>query len=70
MARHVVGQRGQRHVRWRLAAAANMTESLIPAPADMTYLAVSLKDGERWRYAPPAGHTVAWLAVSDGRIAL
>jgi len=43
-------------------------QSLIPAPADMTYLAVSLRDGERWRYAPPAGHSVAWLAVSDGRI--
>ena len=43
-------------------------QSLIPAPADMTYLAVSLRDGERWRYAPPAGHTVAWLAVSDGCI--
>ena len=43
-------------------------QSLIPAPADMTYLAVSLQDGERWRYTPPAGHSVAWLAVSDGRL--
>jgi redox-sensitive bicupin YhaK (pirin superfamily) len=34
----------------------------------MNYLAVSLKDGERWRYTPPAGHTVAWLAVSAGRL--
>jgi hypothetical protein len=25
-----------------------------------------LKDGERWRYAPPAGHTVAWLAIDEG----
>lgn len=43
-------------------------QSLIPAPADMTYLAVSLQDGERWRYTPPASHSVAWLAVSGGRL--
>lgn len=43
-------------------------QSLIPAPSDMNYLAVSLKDGERWRYTPPAGHTVAWLAVSAGQL--
>ncbi len=43
-------------------------QSPIPAPADMTYLAVQLKDGERWRYTPPAGHTVAWLAVNAGRL--
>jgi redox-sensitive bicupin YhaK (pirin superfamily) len=42
--------------------------SAVPAPGDMNYLGVSLKDGERWRYAPPAGHTVAWLAVSSGRL--
>ncbi len=42
--------------------------SPIPAPADMTYLAVLLRDGERWRYTPPAGHTVAWLAVDVGQI--
>jgi len=43
-------------------------QSLIPAPSDMTYLAVRLKAGERWRYTPPAGHTVAWLAVNTGQI--
>jgi hypothetical protein len=32
----------------------------------MTYLAVSLKDGERWTYDPPVGHTVGWVAVHDG----
>lgn len=42
--------------------------SAIPAPGDMTYLGVQLKDGERWRYTPPAGHDVAWLAVSAGRL--
>lgn len=39
--------------------------SPIAAPP-MTYLLVSLKAGERWTYRPPAGHDVAWAAVSDG----
>jgi redox-sensitive bicupin YhaK (pirin superfamily) len=43
-------------------------QSPIPAPAEMTYLAVRLKDGEQWRYTPPAGHTVAWLAINAGRL--
>lgn len=43
-------------------------KSAIPAPADMTYLAITLKDGERWRYTPPAGHDVAWVAVSEGQL--
>lgn len=45
-------------------------QSLIPAPSDMTYLAVHLKTGERWLYIPPAGHTVAWLAVNAGQLDL
>ena len=28
----------------------------------------SCKAGQRWRYVPPAGHTVAWLAVDHGRL--
>jgi len=36
------------------------------ATPPMTYLLVSLDDGERWTYQPPAGHDVAWVAVSDG----
>ncbi|MET3439593.1 redox-sensitive bicupin YhaK (pirin superfamily) [Variovorax paradoxus] len=43
-------------------------QSPIPAPAPMNYLAVQLKDGEHWRYTPPAGHTVGWVAVSSGRL--
>jgi redox-sensitive bicupin YhaK (pirin superfamily) len=43
-------------------------QSAIPAPAPMNYLAVQLKDGERWRYTPPAGHTVGWVAVNAGRL--
>lgn len=32
----------------------------------MSYLHVRLKAGERWTYSPPSGHTVAWVAVSEG----
>ena len=42
-------------------------KSPIDAPP-MTYLQVTLKDGERFRYDPPSGHTVAWVAVSDGAL--
>jgi redox-sensitive bicupin YhaK (pirin superfamily) len=41
--------------------------SPIAAPP-MTYLQVSLGDGERWTYEPPRGHTVAWAAVADGAL--
>ncbi|BEP46356.1 pirin family protein [Variovorax sp. V116] len=43
-------------------------QSPIPAPAPINYLAVQLKDGEHWRYTPPAGHTVGWIAVDAGRL--
>lgn len=43
-------------------------KSIIPAPASMNYLAVRLEDGERWRYTPPAGHMVGWVAVNAGRL--
>ena len=43
-------------------------QSLIPAPSSMNYLAVRLKDGERWTYTPPAGHKVGWVAVDKGRL--
>jgi redox-sensitive bicupin YhaK (pirin superfamily) len=42
--------------------------SPIRAPEGMNYLHVTLKDGERWRYTPPEGHTVAWLAVDQGAL--
>jgi redox-sensitive bicupin YhaK (pirin superfamily) len=44
--------------------------SAIRAPAGINYFHVRLKDGERWRYAPPEGHTVAWLAVDKGELRL
>ncbi|SEL34207.1 pirin family protein [Nitrosovibrio tenuis] len=43
-------------------------ESLIRTRTPMNYLHVSLKDGERWRYQPPAGHTVAWVATHRGKL--
>lgn len=40
--------------------------SPIHAPAGIHYFHVRLAHEERWRYEPPAGHTVAWLAVDQG----
>jgi redox-sensitive bicupin YhaK (pirin superfamily) len=40
----------------------------IRASAGINYFHVSLKDGEKWRYTPPAGHSVAWLSVDEGRL--
>ena len=42
--------------------------SAIKAPSPMNYLAVHLKAGECWRYQPPAGHTVLWIAVGMGSV--
>jgi redox-sensitive bicupin YhaK (pirin superfamily) len=44
------------------------TVSAIEPPSPMNYFSVKLKAGEKWRYQPPAGHTVAWAAVSEGRL--
>lgn len=43
-------------------------KSRIRAPLGMNYLQVRLKDGEHWRYEPPAGHTVAWVSVYEGEL--
>jgi redox-sensitive bicupin YhaK (pirin superfamily) len=40
--------------------------SVIPRPAPINYLAVRMRAGERWRYQPPAGHTVLWVAIAAG----
>jgi len=42
--------------------------SVIAAPPGINYLDVQLKAGERWNYRPPAGHQLAWLAVSQGAV--
>jgi len=31
---------------------------------------VLLKAGERWRYEPPAGHTVLWTAIASGIVSV
>lgn len=41
--------------------------STIPAPP-MTYLSVHLRDGEPFRFEPPAGHDVAWVALLSGAL--
>ena len=40
--------------------------SAIAAPSSITYLAVRLNAGQRWRYQPPAGHSVLWTAHASG----
>jgi redox-sensitive bicupin YhaK (pirin superfamily) len=42
--------------------------STIRSPSPINYLAVRLEAGERWRYEPPAGHTVLWVAVASGAV--
>jgi redox-sensitive bicupin YhaK (pirin superfamily) len=42
--------------------------SPIRAPEGIHYFHVRLKHGQRWRYVPPAHHTVAWLALDEGRV--
>jgi redox-sensitive bicupin YhaK (pirin superfamily) len=44
-------------------------KSVVVAPPGMTYLDVRLKAGERWRFTPPKGHDVAWIAVHEGVVA-
>ena len=42
--------------------------SAIESPSEINYLAVRLAPGERWRYIPPAGHEVLWIAVGNGAV--
>ena len=42
----------------------------LEAPSPINYLAVRLKAGETWRYDPPAGHDVAWIALASGNLAV
>ena len=44
--------------------------SAIEPPSPINYLAVRLKAGERWRYEPPAGHTVLWTAIISGVVSV
>jgi len=40
--------------------------SAIASPSPINYLAIRLRAGERWRYEPPTGHTVLWVAIASG----
>src|SRR2546422_338326 len=40
--------------------------SAIASPSPINYLAVRLEAGERWRYEPPTGHSVLWVAIASG----
>ena len=40
--------------------------SLIPAPAPVTYLDVSLAAGATWTFTPPAGQRIGWAYVYEG----
>lgn len=42
--------------------------SPIQTRASINYLHVKLADGEQWRYQPPSGHDVAWVAVGRGAL--
>ena len=45
-------------------------DSPLQAPSPINYLAVRLKAGDSWRYDPPIGHDVAWIALASGRLAV
>jgi redox-sensitive bicupin YhaK (pirin superfamily) len=45
-----------------------VARSSIRAPESINYFHIRLNDGERWRYTPPVGHNVAWLAIDEGRL--
>jgi redox-sensitive bicupin YhaK (pirin superfamily) len=42
--------------------------SVVPSPWPATYLHVTLRDGEAWRYTPAPDHEIAWLAPSYGAV--
>ena len=44
------------------------TRSVLRANSGINYLHVQLARGDRWRYAPPADHSVLWLAIDRGRV--
>jgi hypothetical protein len=43
--------------------------SEVRAPGGPQLPGRSTKKGEKWRYEPPSGHTVAWAAVHEGELA-
>jgi redox-sensitive bicupin YhaK (pirin superfamily) len=41
-----------------------------PLTSSINYLAVRLKAGDAWQYQPPADHTISWIALASGRLAV
>jgi redox-sensitive bicupin YhaK (pirin superfamily) len=44
------------------------TSSAIESAAPINYLALRLSAGQRWRYTPPVGHTILWVAIASGSV--
>ena len=44
--------------------------SAIESPSPINYLNVRLSAGERWRYEPPRGHSVLWVAIASGAVSV
>lgn len=42
--------------------------SPVPAWEGVNYLLVTLPAGESWTYQPPAGHSIAWMALASGEV--
>jgi redox-sensitive bicupin YhaK (pirin superfamily) len=58
---------GDARVRLLLGSYEGQT-SAMQATADMAYLHVRLRDGDRWQYRPAATHAAAFAAVSSGAL--
>ncbi len=43
-------------------------KSKVKSALRITYLGVKLSAGETWRYMPPTGHSVLWIAVAAGSL--
>lgn len=56
---------GHAHV---IVGAYQGVESPVRAPDGINYLLVTLRAGEAWTYQPPPGHSVAWLAIAEGKL--
>jgi redox-sensitive bicupin YhaK (pirin superfamily) len=44
------------------------TSSAIESPASINYLVLHLNAGQRWRYIPPSGQTILWVAIASGTV--
>ena len=60
-----INRTGPAHV---IVGAYQGVESPVRAPVGVNYLLVTLQAGDRWTYRPPEGHSVAWLAITEGAL--